>query len=104
MRRTAFTLIELLSVIAIIAILAAILFPVFASVKAAAKKTAGISNAKQFVTSVLLYSSDADDRFPIYTYNGSYDANPKNPDSTTQVLVQPYLKNTKVLEDPGGIL
>ena len=35
----AFTLIELLVVIAIIAILAAILFPVFAQAKAAAKKT-----------------------------------------------------------------
>ena len=37
--RRAFTLIELLVVIAIIAILAAILFPVFAQAKAAAKKT-----------------------------------------------------------------
>ena len=45
--RRAFTLIELLVVIAIIAILAAILFPVFAQAKAAAKKTAAISNQKQ---------------------------------------------------------
>jgi prepilin-type N-terminal cleavage/methylation domain-containing protein len=37
--RKAFTLIELLVVIAIIAILAAILFPVFAQAKVAAKKT-----------------------------------------------------------------
>ena len=39
MQRRAFTLIELLVVIAIIAILAAILFPVFAQAKEAAKKT-----------------------------------------------------------------
>ena len=45
--RTAFTLIELLVVIAIIAILAAILFPVFAQAKLAAKKTASLSNIKQ---------------------------------------------------------
>ncbi|MFX8790026.1 prepilin-type N-terminal cleavage/methylation domain-containing protein, partial [Acinetobacter baumannii] len=38
-RVRAFTLIELLVVIAIIAILAAILFPVFAQAKAAAKDT-----------------------------------------------------------------
>ena len=38
MQRKAFTLIELLVVIAIIAILAAILFPVFAQAKAAAKR------------------------------------------------------------------
>ena len=42
MYRKAFTLIELLVVIAIIAILAAILFPVFAQAKAAAKKTASL--------------------------------------------------------------
>ncbi len=45
--KRAFTLIELLVVIAIIAILAALLFPVFAQAKAAAKKTVDISNFKQ---------------------------------------------------------
>ena len=47
--KKAFTLIELLVVIAIIAILAAILFPVFAQAKEAAKKTACLSNEKQLV-------------------------------------------------------
>lgn len=45
--KRAFTLIELLVVIAIIAILAAILFPVFAQAKEAAKKTGCLSNTKQ---------------------------------------------------------
>jgi len=44
----AFTLIELLVVIAIIAILAAILFPVFAQAKLAAKKTSDLSNLKHW--------------------------------------------------------
>jgi prepilin-type N-terminal cleavage/methylation domain-containing protein len=44
-----FTLIELLVVIAIIAILAAILFPVFAQAKAAAKTATCLSNQKHFV-------------------------------------------------------
>ena len=61
--RRAFTLIELLVVIAIIAILAAILFPVFAQAKAAAKNTADLSNNKQISTTVLLYGNDYDDRF-----------------------------------------
>jgi len=59
--KKAFTLIELLVVIAIIAILAAILFPVFAQAKAAAKKTADLSNLKQLGLSMLLYANDNDD-------------------------------------------
>lgn len=62
--RKAFTLIELLVVIAIIAILAAILFPVFAQAKAAAKKTALISNTKQMGTSMFIYTADHDDIYP----------------------------------------
>ena len=54
----AFTLIELLVVIAIIAILAAILFPVFAQAKAAAKKTQEISNAKQLALGQMMYIGD----------------------------------------------
>jgi len=48
-------------VIAIIAILAAILFPVFAQAKLAAKKTVALSNAKQIATANFIYMGDADD-------------------------------------------
>ena len=57
----AFTLIELLVVIAIIAILAAILFPVFAQAKAAAKKTTAVSNVKQINLGFMMYENDYDD-------------------------------------------
>ncbi len=60
----AFTLIELLVVIAIIAILAAILFPVFAQAKEAAKKTQSISNLKQTATGFMIYAGDHDDTLP----------------------------------------
>lgn len=60
MTRRAFTLIELLVVIAIIAILAAILFPVFASAKIAAKKTADLSNMKQLSMAANMYMADND--------------------------------------------
>jgi len=60
----AFTLIELLVVIAIIAILAAILFPVFAQAKMAAKKTAALSNVKQQALATTMYANDSDDVLP----------------------------------------
>lgn len=65
MNRKAFTLIELLVVIAIIAILAAILFPVFAQAKYAAKKTQELSNIKQLGTGLTIYTGDNDDVQPL---------------------------------------
>ncbi|RYG22140.1 prepilin-type N-terminal cleavage/methylation domain-containing protein [bacterium] len=62
--KRAFTLIELLVVIAIIAILAAILFPVFAQAKSAAKKTAALSQLKQIGTATMIYAGDFDDSMP----------------------------------------
>ena len=64
MKQNAFTLIELLVVIAIIAILAAILFPVFAQAKLAAKKTQDLSNLKQIGTALIIYAGDYDDLIP----------------------------------------
>ena len=62
--KKAFTLIELLVVIAIIAILAAIVFPVFAQAKNAAKTTACLSNAKQIGLGTMQYLADSDGDFP----------------------------------------
>ena len=60
-RSRAFTLIELLVVIAIIAILAAILFPVFAQAREAARATACLSNGRQLGTAQLMYAQDYDE-------------------------------------------
>lgn len=65
--RRGFTLIELLVVVAIISVLAAILFPVFARAKDAAKKATCISNLNQLGKGFLLYASDSDDKFPNMT-------------------------------------
>lgn len=95
-KNRAFTLIELLVVIAIIAILAAILFPVFAQAKAAAKATASISNQKQIALAGLMYSSDNDDmREPRQINIPS-----PNDEYGFKRAVAPYVKATGLFVDP----
>ena len=60
MRKSGFTLIELLVVIAIIAILAAILFPVFAQAREAARGAQCKSNLKQMGAALAMYRDDYD--------------------------------------------
>ncbi|QYK53491.1 MAG: prepilin-type N-terminal cleavage/methylation domain-containing protein [Fimbriimonadaceae bacterium] len=98
MKRRAFTLIELLVVIAIIAILAAILFPVFAQAKDAAKKTQSISNLKQTGTSVHIYIADYDDVLPQAAYRQS---NVNNVIISVYDILQPYMKNKQILISPA---
>jgi prepilin-type N-terminal cleavage/methylation domain-containing protein/prepilin-type processing-associated H-X9-DG protein len=64
MRRSGFTLIEMLVVIAIIAVLAAILFPVLSKARAKARQATCASNLKQLAMAVEMYSADWDDMFP----------------------------------------
>ncbi|MBX3113954.1 MAG: prepilin-type N-terminal cleavage/methylation domain-containing protein [Fimbriimonadaceae bacterium] len=121
--RKAFTLIELLVVIAIIAILAAILFPVFAQAKQAAKKTQGLAQAKQVGTAQHIYLADYDD--VLYLYRTTE----QNPDYAKCVaaggvgypaacttlwgtstrtrtfwnqILRPYVKNDAIFRSPGN--
>ena len=91
-----FTLIELLVVIAIIAILAAILFPVFAQAKLAAKKAVSLSNAKQITLGNQMYLSDSDDVFAMGSGNGWW--YPGNGGWSWDV--QPYIKSYPIYADP----
>lgn len=106
--RRGFTLIELLVVIAIIAILAAILFPVFARAKEAAKKTASISNLKQIGLAWNMYISDSDDTLmrvsvqasptkTIYWW-GSWNGSVLLPE---EGLLYAYTKNKGIQADPS---
>src|SRR5687768_5842679 len=91
--RRGFTLIELLVVIAIIAILAAILFPVFAAAREAARKTSCLSNLKQMSLAVSMYVSD-NELYPVYSYpSGSV---------RWHTILQPYVKNEQVFVCPSS--
>ena len=98
MNRKAFTLIELLVVIAIIAILAAILFPVFAQAKLAAKKSACVSNQKQVGLGLIMYANDYDDMFPSAEIGDDYSS--QTPHITWTTLSYPYIKSGDQLVDP----
>ncbi len=89
----AFTLIELLVVIAIIAILAAILFPVFAQAKAAAKITTSISNIKQIGLGMLMYAGDYDDTRALRRIN------PAGDQISWRLSIAPYVKNRDIYRD-----
>ncbi|OJU61650.1 MAG: hypothetical protein BGO01_06185 [Armatimonadetes bacterium 55-13] len=121
MFKKAFTLIELLVVIAIIAILAAILFPVFAQAKEAAKKTACLSNDKQIGTSLQMYLADYDDTCPItraidpatglnVARNVVWESLPTIPTASAATVTRsmwanamyPYIKNWDIWSCPSG--
>jgi prepilin-type N-terminal cleavage/methylation domain-containing protein len=98
--KKAFTLIELLVVIAIIAILAAILFPVFAQAKFAAKRTADLSNAKQIGTALKIYLADYDDFMPIFYAYNSIPASGQPGHKGVEVQLLPYTKNLEIFKSP----
>lgn len=108
--RRAFTLIELLVVIAIIAILAAVLFPVFAQAKAAAKKTACLSNQRQLGIGLQMYISENDDQVFFFAHDVDPSrARPVLPFGATRQnrwwnQIQPYLKNMDILRSPSDPL
>jgi prepilin-type N-terminal cleavage/methylation domain-containing protein/prepilin-type processing-associated H-X9-DG protein len=113
-----FTLIELLVVIAIIAILAAILFPVFAQAREAARKATCQSNLKQIGSAFTMYINDYDEMYPQPMRpspgdSGSFTSFPPDYKGTTPAAtssswtswawaIQAYIKSTKVMQCPSA--
>lgn len=113
MRRKGFTLIELLVVIAIIGILAAMLFPVFARAREAARKTQCLSNTKNICLAVLMYANDFDDATYLFPYGWDSRANvgtcgyggakwKGNPFLREPVILEEYIKNRDIWRCPSA--
>jgi prepilin-type N-terminal cleavage/methylation domain-containing protein/prepilin-type processing-associated H-X9-DG protein len=117
-RRGAFTLIELLVVIAIIAILAAILFPVFAQAREAARQTTCLSNLKQIGTATMMYVQDYDEIYvPVggtlekpwvagmrpdqMTRSTTDPVMPEKPVSGWSLNLLPYIKSRELFQCPS---
>jgi prepilin-type N-terminal cleavage/methylation domain-containing protein/prepilin-type processing-associated H-X9-DG protein len=117
-----FTLIELLVVIAIIAILAAILFPVFARAREAARKATCLSNLKQVALACLMYAQDYDEVLPVAASTAWGTAHPIVPVSPQQTyhdaagdglrskdfwqladVVRTYVKSIEIFECPTSL-
>jgi prepilin-type N-terminal cleavage/methylation domain-containing protein/prepilin-type processing-associated H-X9-DG protein len=104
-----FTLIELLVVIAIIGILAAMLFPVFARTREAARKTQCLANVKGLVTAAAMYLADWDRYWPTETDRRAIDLFNSAPGGGTPATwpevckeayyANPYLRPAVILEE-----
>jgi len=97
-----FTLIELLVVIAIIAILAAILFPVFAQAREAARKASCQSNLKQIGTGMMMYAQDYDEKGATLSVGGTAPCFNVNAGESWEGRAQPYIKNWAVFRCPSN--
>ncbi len=99
-----FTLIELLVVIGIIAVLAAILFPVFATVRGKARQTACVSNLRQIGMAVQMYAQDYDGLAP-YAADASDKAVPgmwdSQPNCQAKINAMPWLHYHQNKSKPG---
>lgn len=89
--RSGFTLIELTVVISIIAILAAILFPVFAQAREAARKSSCASNLNQVGMALQMYARDWHGRLP-----------PRDQD--LRPIASPYLNSRYALFCPSDAI
>ena len=96
MKKTGFSLVELLVAIGIIAVLSAILLPVFAHVRDKARQTECLSNIKEVILAIKMYSDDNNGAM-VPTNNESIKGGGFLP-----VILNPYVKNKDIFYCPNG--
>lgn len=109
MKQRGFTLIELLVVIGIIALLAAIIFPVFASVRGKARQVACLSNMRQLGMAMAEYAQDADELYPYAVDPSDKYSQPwiwrfASPAQQAQVAAMPLLNPDPNVPGQPGVL
>ncbi len=96
-----FTLIEVLVVIAVIAILAGLIFPMFASARGKAREATCLSNQKQILQALTLYTGDYDEHiFPSQSLppiNGGNEI----AETPYETFLVPYLRSYAVYACPA---
>jgi prepilin-type processing-associated H-X9-DG protein len=110
--KSAYTLVELLTVIAIIMVVIAILLPALIQVREAAQQTVCASNLRQLGMAVEMYSADYDGALikEFYGFPPVISSPPSNSDPNViqsyswRHAVQPYVKNIRVFACPTNPL
>ncbi len=110
-QRSAFTLIELLVVIALIASLAALLFPIFGTLRGKARESTCLSNLHQIGTAITMYCQDYDELYPYaldpinkYTPHDWEGVDPSIPYlPLLSELLQPYVRSREVFHCPSDV-
>lgn len=94
-----FTLLEILIVIAVIGILAGLLFPVFLTARANARRAICQNNLKQIGLALFLYASDYDSALPMG--HNDLDAGSPQPELLWMNAIYPYVKSTAIFNCPS---
>ena len=87
-------------VVSIIALLAAILLPVFFSVRGKARQTVCVSNLRQIGMAISLYAQDADDLYPYGNDPSDTDTHPNLWASTPYATIAPEMQPLNVILAP----